>query len=217
MDIIVSGRHCHVSEGIREQVTERIATVERFKDRVQRVEVEFTVNETKGSPDQTVEAEITLRSKGPVVRAEATAEDKMVAFDKAMERLKTQLRKANDRRKHHKGLRHHNGALSHSELALETLLPSERSAEDEALSEEGRHVVAGIEVTGDGPLGVREKEFPATPLTLEQALDEMELVGHDFFLYQDAATGRPSVVYRRKAYDYGVIHLNVDAEQRNIA
>ena len=70
-------------------------------------------------------------------------------------------------------------------------------------------MVAGIEVTGDGPLVVREKEFKTTPLTLEQALDEMELVGHDFFLYQDANSGRPSVVYRRKAYDYGVIHLNV--------
>ncbi|MGD8216244.1 ribosome hibernation-promoting factor, HPF/YfiA family [Aestuariimicrobium sp. Y1814] len=209
MDIIVSGRHCHISDAIREQVTERIATVERFKDRVQRVEVEFTVNETKGSPDDAVEAEITLRSKGPVVRAEATAEDKMVAFEKAMERLKSQLRRASDRRKHRKGLRHHHGGPAQPGAPLDTLLlPSD---EDEGVSENGvdRHVVAGIEVTGDGPLVVREKEFPATPLTLDQALDEMELVGHDFFLYQDAASGRPSVVYRRKAYDYGVIHLNV--------
>lgn len=208
MDIIVSGRHCHISDTIREQVTERVATVERFKDRVQRVEVEFTVNETKGSPDDAVEAEITLRSKGPVVRAEATAEDKMVAFDKAMERLKTQLRKASDRRKHHKGLRHHTGALSHPEVPLDSLLPTES---DQGIDANGadKHVVAGIEVTGNGPLVVREKEFAATPLTLEQALDEMELVGHDFFLFQDATSGRPSVVYRRKAYDYGVIHLNV--------
>jgi hypothetical protein len=69
--------------------------------------------------------------------------------------------------------------------------------------------VAGLEVTGDGPLVVREKVFAASPLTLAQALDEMELVGHDFFLYQDAESRRPSVVYRRKAYDYGVIHLDV--------
>ena len=60
---------------------------------------------------------------------------------------------------------------------------------------------------------VREKNFEATPLTLAQALDEMELVGHDFFLYVDADTGAPSVVYHRKAYDYGVIHLTMeDAE-----
>ncbi|MGA4507211.1 ribosome hibernation-promoting factor, HPF/YfiA family [Propionibacteriaceae bacterium G1746] len=206
MDIIVSGRHCHVSDSIREQVSERIATVERFKNRVQRVEVEFTVNETKGSPDQTVEAEITLRSKGPVVRAEATAEDKMVAFDKAMERLKTQLRRASDRRKHHKGLRQHNGVLSHPDVeAYEPLVEPATEADDN----DDTFTVAGVTVTGDGPFVVKEKQFDANPLTLAQALDEMELVGHDFFLYQDADTGRPSVVYRRKAYDYGVIHLNV--------
>ncbi len=64
---------------------------------------------------------------------------------------------------------------------------------------------------GDGPLVVREKNFAGTPLTLAQALDEMELVGHDFFLYVDAESRHPSVVYRRKAYDYGVIHLEVDS------
>lgn len=203
MDIIVSGRHCHISDAIREQVTERISTVERFKDRIQRVEVEFTINETKGSPDQAVVAEITLRSKGPAVRAEATAEDKMVAFEKAMEKLKTQLRRASDRRKSRKGLRHHTGQLSApGDLYVEPLVDEE----DEAPQ---KRMVAGIEVTGDGPLVVKEKEFDTTPHTLEQAIDEMELVGHDFFLYQDAETGRPSVVYRRKAYNYGVIHLNV--------
>jgi hypothetical protein len=69
--------------------------------------------------------------------------------------------------------------------------------------------VAGLEIQGDGPMVVREKIFRSTPLTLAQALDEMELVGHDFFLYVDADSQLPSVVYRRKAYDYGVIHLKV--------
>ena len=86
-------------------------------------------------------------------------------------------------------------------------VPAEAAQADEGEVES--HTVAGLVVTGDGPLVVREKEFEAEPLTLAQALDEMELVGHDFFLYKDADTGRPSVVYRRKAYNYGVIHLNV--------
>jgi hypothetical protein len=74
--------------------------------------------------------------------------------------------------------------------------------------------IAGLEIQGDGPLVVREKHFDAVPLTLAQALDEMELVGHDFFLYVDAESGAPSAVYRRKAYDYGVIHLDMEeAEQ----
>jgi hypothetical protein len=54
---------------------------------------------------------------------------------------------------------------------------------------------------------VREKHHPATPMTVDQALHEMELVGHDFFLFQCAETGQPTVVYRRHAYDYGLIRL----------
>ena len=91
--------------------------------------------------------------------------------------------------------------------AAEPVAPvAEPEAEDEAPE---TVEVAGLVVTGDGPLVVRVKEFDAEALTLAQALDEMELVGHDFFLYQDKESGRPSVVYRRKAYNYGVIHLNV--------
>lgn len=209
MDIIVSGRHVVISDEVRDQVSERIATVERFRDRVQRVEVQFTLNETKGSHEDDLSCEITLRSKGPVVRAEGSASDKMRAFDKAMDRLKTQLRKASDRRKHHKGLRQ---AAGHGAGLL--LDPVEMGAGEmgagEAEQQAPEHkVVAGVAIDGDGPLDIREKEFEAAPLTMEQALDEMELVGHDFFLYQDADTGRPSVVYRRRGYSYGVIHLNV--------
>lgn len=204
MDIIVSGRHVAISDEIRDQVSERIATVERFRDRVQRVEVQFTLNETKGSHEDDLSCEITLRSKGPVVRAEGSASDKMRAFDKAMERLKTQLKKASDRRKHHKGLRQ--GSGQEAGLLLD---PVELGVADTEVETPEHKVVAGVEIDGDGPLDIREKEFEATALTVEQALDEMELVGHDFFLYQDAATGRPSVVYRRRGYSYGVIHLNV--------
>jgi hypothetical protein len=71
--------------------------------------------------------------------------------------------------------------------------------------------VAGIEVVGDGPLVVREKVHEASPMALDQALYEMELVGHDFFLFIDSHSGRPSVVYRRRGYDYGVIALDAAA------
>ncbi len=195
MDIIVTGRHCTVSDTLREQVTERLTSVEKLKDRVIRTEVEFTAQAKKGAPDDDVVCDITMRSKGPVIRAEAKAEDKMVAFERALEKLKTQLRKASDRRKNHRGLRGHQVV---AEIAPEI------TEEEEVVPTRN---VAGIEVTGDGPLVVREKEFPATPLTLAQALDEMELVGHDFFLFVDADKQQPSVVYRRKGYDYGVIRL----------
>ena len=198
MDIVVTGRRITISPELKELVTERVTSVERLRDRVIRVEVEFSASDTTKDPADAITVQLTLRSRGPVVRAEAKASDKMAAFELALDRLKAQLRKAADRRKTHRGLR----AASISEA-----LPAEETQADE--DEVESRTVAGLVVTGDGPLVVREKEFEAEPLTLAQALDEMELVGHDFFLYQDAETGRPSVVYRRKAYNYGVIHHNV--------
>ncbi len=199
MDIVVTGRHCTISPDLKDLVTERIATVERLRDRVIRVEVEFSAENIK-DPSDAMSVQITMRSRGPVIRAEARAGDKNSAFDQAFDRLKAQLRKAADRRKTHQGLR--------LASALDTSQLSAPSGDDSSTNDDV-YEVAGIVVDGDGPLVVREKEFDTSPLSLAQALDEMELVGHDFFLYQDADTGRPSVVYRRKAYNYGVIHLNV--------
>ena len=87
MEVIVSGRHCHVSDDVRAQVEDRLSGVEKLKDRVQRAEVVFTAQGTKGPKDQAMTCEITLRAKGPVVRAVGQAEDKMVAFDMAADRL----------------------------------------------------------------------------------------------------------------------------------
>ena len=80
--------------------------------------------------------------------------------------------------------------------------------DDEADSTVATENVAGIEVQGDGPLVVREKTHAGVPMSLDQALLEMELVGHDFYLFIDSDQLLPSVVYRRKAYDYGVIRLD---------
>ncbi|AXE38623.1 ribosome hibernation-promoting factor, HPF/YfiA family [Acidipropionibacterium virtanenii] len=204
MDVIVSGRHCKISDDIRAQVEDRISSVEKWRDRVQRVEVVFTVQDTKGSRDQAITCEITLRSRGPVVRAVGQAADKMVAFDKAAERLRAQLTKAADRRRSRRGLR-----------VSQVLDVPAADVTGEAPDIIATRKIAGdVEVTGDGPLYVKEKVFPAAPLTLAQALDEMELVGHDFFLYLDSETKSPSVVYRRrKGYNFGVIHLNVDGSE----
>lgn len=199
MDVVVTGRHCTISPEMKEQVVERLSTIERLRDRLIRAEVEFQSRSATKDPEDAVVVQVTLRSKGPVIRSEGRSSDKMVAFEGALDRLKTQLRKAADRRKTHRGLRSPNGELPRFEA------PVPETDEDTVPT----HEVAGLVVKGDGPLVVREKVFEATPLTLAQALDEMELVGHDFFLYEDAETGRPSVVYRRKAYNYGVIHLDV--------
>ena len=209
MDIVVTGRHCTINPELKELVNERLAAVERLQDRVIRVEVEFHASEGTKDPSDAVVVQLTLRSsRGPVIRAEARSNDKTAAFDMALERLMSQLRKAADRRKTHRGLRAGNIA----EIVRPVAEVNGHGSDDVETRE-----VAGLVVTGDGPLVVREKEFSTAPLTLAQALDEMELVGHDFFLYQDADSGRPSVVYRRKAYNYGVIHLNLDAVEEATA
>ena len=199
MDVLITGRHCQIPDEFRTRVEEKIGAVEKLKDRVIRIEVQVSAHGSRRQPGESTQVEITLRGRGPVIRSEAYAEDKVVAFDHAMERLMAQLRRASDRRKTHRGLR---GQVPVAEVAPFT---------EAAPVEEGPPVrnVAGLEVTGDGPLVVREKHFAAVPLTLAQALDEMELVGHDFFIYVDAESGRPSAVYRRRAYDYGVIHLDM--------
>jgi hypothetical protein len=152
--------------------------------------------------------ELTMYTKGPVVRAEACGETKQAAFDVCLDRLRSQVRKAADRRRVHRGergpegLRHVNAKqpLNGNAPAME-----EPVAEDEVAT----HKYGSVLVTGDGPLVMREKTHTAKPMTLDQALYELELVGHDFYLYVDADENQPSVVYRRRGYDYGVIRLAV--------
>lgn len=206
MDVTVTGRHCQVSDEFRAHVLDRISRIDKLSERVIRVEVQISATGTKRTPDEAVRAEITLRSRGPVIRAEACANDKTAAFEHALDRLMTQLRRAADRRRDRRGHRGHQTIRDGADWLME--LPEAQ----EVAAEEPTRTVAGIEVQGDGPLIVREKEHPAAPMSLENALEEMELVGHDFYLFVDHASGAPSVVYRRKAYDYGVIRLSLEEE-----
>lgn len=203
MDVVVSGRHCAVTEDFRSHVQERVTRIERLRDRVIRVEVEVSADRAR-KPDQDTCVQITLISKGPAVRAESCAHDKIAAFERALDKLTAQLRKAHDRRAVH----HRNGRKPLREVAMLHTLGTEQAGEED----EDVRTVAGMQVQGDGPLVVREKVHNAPPMTLDQALDQMELVGHDFYLFVDATSGRPSVVYRRHAYDYGVIHLETADE-----
>jgi hypothetical protein len=112
------------------------------------------------------------------------------------------MRRASDRRRVHRG--------RHTPISVGQALAGTVATEatDDEVTTQDRQV-GPITVTGDGPLVVREKTHPAAPMTLDQALYEMELVGHDFYLFVDKESERPSVVYRRRGYDYGVISLDV--------
>ena len=207
MEVSVTGRHCELSDRYRSHVEEKLAKLEKHDHRIIRVQVEVECEKNPRQSDRSVRLELTAFSKGPVVRAEACAADKMAALDLALDKMASQMRKAADRRRIHHG-RHAPVSVGEA-LADQPVASSEQSDED--LVTERR--VGPIAVTGDGPLVVREKTHAASPMTLDQALYEMELVGHDFYLFVDKENDRPAVVYRRRGYDYGVISLDVGAAE----
>jgi ribosomal subunit interface protein len=208
VDVVVSSRHCEVSDRYREHVEEKLLRLEKHDHRIIRVDVLLDKEARPRDPERAVRVELTARSKGPIVRAEACAEDKMAALDLALDKMAAQMRRAADRRKVHRG-QHAPQSLAQ---AMSRVLPEANGArpvaDDERQAVERK--VGPVTVTGDGPLVVREKAHPAAPMTLEQALYEMELVGHDFYLFVDKESVKPSVVYRRRGYDYGVISLDLD-------
>jgi len=203
MDVVVNARHCEVSDRFRSHVEEKLARLEKHDHRIIRVQVEVEKERNPRQHDRAVRVELTALSKGPVIRAEAAAEDKMGALDLAVDKMAAQMRRAADRRRVHHG-RHAPVSVG---AALADVEPPAAASTDDGIVIERQ--VGPITVTGDGPLVVREKSHPASPMTLDQALYEMELVGHDFYLFVDKDSERPAVVYRRKGYDYGVISLDV--------
>jgi hypothetical protein len=161
--------------------------------------------------DRATRVQLTAISKGPVIRAEAAADDKHAALDLALDKMASQMRRAADRRRVHRGRR---APVSVGQALAGVPVDGVGSSSTtvEATDTVEERQVGPIEVTGDGPLVVREKTHPASPMTLDQALYEMELVGHDFYLYVDKESERPAVVYRRRGYDYGVISLDLGGQ-----
>src|SRR5689334_9613919 len=198
MDVVVTGRHCELSERFRDHVADKLGRLEKHDHRIMRVQVEVENERNPRQADRAVRIELTAYSKGPVIRAEAAAVDKMGALDLAVDKMAAQMRRANDRK-----VRGYRNRPSMATLPAAELF----EAEDEGVPQ---RKVGSMTVTGDGPPEVREKTHVSRPMTLDQALYEMELVGHDFYLYVDEDTRRPAVVYRRRGYEYGVISLDLN-------
>ncbi|MFI1000869.1 ribosome hibernation-promoting factor, HPF/YfiA family [Streptomyces galbus] len=213
MDIVVKGRKTEVPERFRKHVAEKLKLekIQKLDGKVISLDVEVSKEPNPRQADRCDRVEITLRSRGPVIRAEAAASDPYAALDLAAEKLDAQLRKQHDKRYTRRGTRR----ISAAEVADHVPGVATLDGNGQAVgSDESEGVptkkIGSLEVQGDGPLVVREKTHVAAPMTLDQALYEMELVGHDFYLFVDSETKEPSVVYRRHAYDYGVIHLRTD-------
>jgi len=255
MEIIVRGRHITVQARFRQHATAKLAKLEKLDHKAVRVDVEVSEERNPRQSDHRERVELTVRSRGPAIRAEAAADDRYAALDLAFAKLESRLRRASDRRK----VKHGDNDTLRSPAMLAAVAPGPLASaslasaplasaagqpgtalggpavanghgvappRDGALDQLGMadfdgadHGRAGsgaadpqsrivpIAMEGDGPLVLREKVHPAKPMTIDQALLEMELVGHDFFLFHDCDCDRFSVVYRRRGYDYGVIRL----------
>ncbi|MDQ2884161.1 MAG: ribosome-associated translation inhibitor RaiA [Actinomycetota bacterium] len=233
MNIVVKGRNVEVPDHYRMHVTEKLARVERYDQKAVHYDVELFHERNPRQSKSCQRVEITGRCRGQVVRAEACGADFYAALDAAVSKLDNRLRRVADRSKVHYGRRHPTSVAeataplaatltSDIEAAVETNghrtrlldppdpefdyeLPTQRTESPAVQSPDGPDAQSP-DLQGPGRI-VRHKRHSATPMTVDAALYEMELVGHDFYLFADAASGLPSVVYRRHGFDYGVIQL----------
>jgi ribosomal subunit interface protein len=193
MDIVVKSRNTAVDERFRNCVHDKLGRLAKLDPKADRVDVEVAEERNPRLADFRMRVELTCRTRGPVVRAEAAAADEYAALDLAIAKLDNRLRRAADRRRVHHG--------SRTPVSVATATAGSVPADP----------ADPVAEPDDGPpFVVREKEHVATPMSLEQALFEMELVGHDFYLFVDESDAAPCVVYKRRGYDYGVVRLRVN-------
>ena len=223
MEIIVRGRHIAVPPRFRQHAAAKLAKLEKLDQKAVRIDVEVSKERNPRQSDRRERVELTILSRGPAIRAEAAADDRYTALDLAFAKLESRLRRASDRRK----VRQNDKATLRSPALVadqgtgtagpepasngngvarpRTGEPDDQDDRSDLAEADGGMVP--IQMEGDGPLVLREKVHAARPMTIDQALLEMELVGHDFYLFHDSECDRFSVVYRRRGYDYGVIRL----------
>lgn len=218
MDIIVEGRNAEIHSNFRAYVEEKLAKVEHFYPRAQRVEVEITHEPNQRQAEVSERVEITVIGKGPVIRAEAASSDRYASVDIAAGKLYERVRRARDRAKEHR--RRKDRSLRQAQdidiekLDLTDALPA-AIADDKTIDPDSpreRELGVADEVQlGDSPVIVRQKLHEAQAMTVSEALYQMELVGHPFFLFIDSETKQPCAVYHRRGWTYGVIRLDTTA------
>ncbi len=197
-EVVVKGRNVEVPDHFRIYVSEKLSRLERFDRTIYLFDVELDHERNRRQRKNCQHVEITARGRGPVVRGEACADSFYAALEAAAGKLESRLRKSKDRRKIHYG--------DKTPVSLAEATAHETLFDDRPQAAADTQMPDGLDDHEPGRI-VRIKEHPAKPMTVDDALYEMELVGHDFFLFHDKESDRPSVVYRRHAYDYGLIRL----------
>jgi ribosomal subunit interface protein len=196
-EVVVKGRNVEIPDHFRTYVSEKLSRLERFDRTIYLFDVELDHEKNRRQRKNCQHVEITARGRGPVVRGEGCADSFYAALESAVCKLESRLRRSKDRRKIHYGDKRPVSVAEATAVALPPQAPADTS-----------------DTTPAGPADdhepgriVRTKEHTAIPMTVDDALYEMELVGHDFFLFHDKQSDKPTVVYRRHAYDYGLIRL----------
>lgn len=214
MEINVVGRHMDVPDRFRRHLTDKLDKVTQFAPAALRVDVEISQEKNPRQAELSDRVELTVHENGSVIRSEARADDLYGALDVAYGKLLERLRRARDRRKDHRRGRdraHQETGASLRTMTADQDLPSALQETSPPQPEEApTDGIRGDEfdlAEAGSPVVIREKKHPAKPMSVDDALNRMELVGHDFFLFVDAETGNPKVVYRRKGWNYGVIEL----------
>jgi len=201
MQIVVRGRGIDPSAKFRAAVEHRLERIDRFGVPVDQVDVEVTLEPNPRQAERAAKVEISLHGAARSIRAEAAARDKGAALELAADHLEERLRRHTERRRVSKHGKH----LPPVPVLDEPATPVETrdtEADDYPIPED-----SAVYVTG--PVVVREKTHVSRPMSVAQAVDELELVDHDFFLFLDTDTSQPSVVYRRRGFDYGLIRLDI--------
>ncbi len=211
MDITLVSHDVSVPERFRDYVNEKSDRALALAENAHTYQVKLTrENSSRQGPSDDI-VELTMIGKGPVIRAEARNSDKYAAFDEALDHLVRRLRRAKEKRNPQHGHRSKSmGEVSAEGFADIDLTPATveviRKVETGAIP-----TIADDESAVDeaeSPVVIRKKVFPAQVMSADDAVDQMELVGHDFYLFIDSQTQRASVVYRRKGWQYGVIALD---------
>ncbi|MBI4734014.1 MAG: ribosome-associated translation inhibitor RaiA [Rubrobacteridae bacterium] len=177
MEIIVKGRHIEVTAALRSYAEEKIGRIAKYFDQIMKIEIELN-DEKNPSISASKTVEVTVFTKGPVLRAKESSTDMYASIDMVVDKLERQIKRYKNKFKTAK----HGPSLG--EIA--------RSSMPEPVEQEG-------------PVIVKVKQISVKPMDPEEATMQMELLGHDFFVFTNAETDEVNVVYKRKDHNYGLI------------
>jgi putative sigma-54 modulation protein len=187
MDLIIHGRNVDVTDWIEEYVDKKVGKMERYLPSVNEARVELTHNATRAASDRYT-AQITIWSNGQILRAEESTADIFASIDASADKMYGQIRRFKGRRYHTK---RRASAAANAEAELAATMPEVDEEEEEQSTI------------------IRRKEFLLQPMNEEEAMAQMEMLGHDFFIYYDPDANGINVLYRRRDGQYGLLQPRV--------